>query len=176
MIGLNRAAFLILSVTCICSIIRPAMQGYPLHESYLQSTETVSESNVKRKAKRVSFTFTRSGGFAGKATRIQANVTLDPNGGAVFAPDRAGYHRSLNAEESAQLLSWLRQAEKTPKSKEGTGSTAPDSFQYGIVIQTGLQTRTLDLSTPENAELKKWVETESEKIWDHLIGSQKSAP
>ena len=176
MIGLNRAAFLLLGVTCICSIIRPAMQGYPLHESHLQSTEAVSESNVKRKAKRVSFTFTRSGGFAGKATRIQASVTLDPNGGAVFAPDRAGYHRSLSAEESAQLSSWLRQAEKTPESKEATGSTEPDSFQYNIAIQTAEQSRTLDLSTPENAELKKWVETECGKIWDHLIGSQKAAP
>ncbi len=51
MIGLSRAALLLLSIICICSIIRPAMQGYPLHEVYLQSSETVPESNVKRKAK-----------------------------------------------------------------------------------------------------------------------------
>jgi hypothetical protein len=176
MIGLNRAALLLLGVTSICSIIRPALQGRPLHESYVQSTETVSESNVKRKAKRVSFTFTRSGGFAGRATRIQATVVLEPNGGAVSAPDRAGYHRSLSAEESAQLSSWLRQSEKKPESKEATGSMAPDSFQYSATIQTGQQARTLDLSTPENTELKKWVETECEKIWDHMIGSQKAAP
>jgi hypothetical protein len=137
-----------------------------------QGFTSASQSKSNRKARIVSFTFTRSGGFAGAATRIQGLAKLETNGGTVSA-EKAGYQRTINAEEKKQLSDWLNRAALITDSNKPTSNSQPDSFVYSLSIPDGDQTRAVDLSAPENAELKKWVETECARIWDHLLDTLK---
>jgi hypothetical protein len=86
-------------VLCIGASIAAAAQPWV----ELHGSAAVPPSAMHRKAKHVLFTFARSGGFAGAATAIRASVSLQRNGGSVSAPERAGYHHNLTAEESAQV-------------------------------------------------------------------------
>jgi hypothetical protein len=174
MAALQCAAFVLVSVIWVKASPRAAVQTFPTVEQLKFSNTLGWKSTGNKKAKKVSFSFTRSGGFAGAATSIHAIVTLEPNGGSVSAPDKVGYHRALTAQESAQLRAWLQATERTLAPKKPQGSPVPDSFQYSIITQIGQRPRTVDLSSPENAALKQWVEDECRKIWDHLIESRKS--
>jgi hypothetical protein len=176
MASLLCSAAALVIVLCIHSGMRAGTQGSSRNEITRTENAKVLKSKVNRKVKKVSFTFTRSGGVAGKATAIRASVTLEPNGGSVSAPEKAGYHRVLTAEEAAKLKSWLLEAERQPTQNKATPSSVPDSFQYNIVTGTGQGTHTLELSSPSNAALEQWVENECGKIWNHMIASRKSNP
>ncbi|MES1258639.1 MAG: hypothetical protein ABUS51_09415 [Acidobacteriota bacterium] len=113
--------------------------------------------------------FARSGGFAGMATQVAGNVTLHGSAGQVTGP--AGYHRKLNPEETAKLLSLANAALKQPDSPGGSGDLR-DGYQYDITVITGDGKKHAIVTHGDAAVtgIFGWVRTECENIWKFRTG------
>ncbi len=119
------------------------------------------------------FTFSRSGGFAGPATAIQAEVNLE--GKSARVTSAAGYTRDLPPVETEQLRALLSQL---PQSSSQSDPPNPDQYQYDIELtRTGGTTQHVTLhdnSSHSMPELLNWVREECSRIWSYRISQPQS--
>jgi hypothetical protein len=122
--------------------------------------------------------FVRSGGFAGRATRVEGVVLFDDNGGQVSSAS-SGYRRELPPSEAEELRSLASSIEggRDPKT---SSQTMPDSYQYELTIVTkdGKSHKYVfgeSTTSPSSQEsfipsaLTAWIRAESQEIWEYRI-------
>jgi hypothetical protein len=121
--------------------------------------------------------FTRSGGFAGAATRVSGTVEWTDSGVHVTS-DGTEYHRDLAASE-AQLLEAAADPSALTRAGGASSPASParDAFQYDITVVTRdakAHPFTFTSSTaPDAASLLAWVEQEAQKIWTFRVNARK---
>jgi hypothetical protein len=119
----------------------------------------------------VKIEFKRSGGFA-PITNASGFVDLKDDSGQVVSPS-GEYHRSLTADEAAQLRSIAAPENLKAASGSPVSGEARDAFQYQITVTTkdGKQltfnTAELDKLSPQGHKLLSWVQNELQKILAH---------
>jgi hypothetical protein len=119
--------------------------------------------------------FIRSGGFAGAATNVEGVVKFGDDGAQVNS-DAAKYDRKLTAQEAEQLRSAAEAVSRA--SAKGPTESGPlrDGYQYEIIVTTNDgKTHGVTLAedvSPETANLRNWVQQESQKIWTHKISNR----
>jgi hypothetical protein len=120
----------------------------------------------------VQIKFVRSGGMAGRATRVEGAVTFNTDGAIVISDD-GKYHRNLPLAQAEQLRSAAGAAVDVGKT-EKKPSPVRDAFSYLVTIVTEdgkTHQITLDNSAgPKASGLSDWVQMETQKIWEHRIG------
>jgi hypothetical protein len=121
--------------------------------------------------------FVRSGGFGGAAMRVEGDVVFDDHGGRVISA-KTGYERQLEPAE-VEILRCAVQPSTASKSKEPKAGGVPDGYQYDIstVAEDGKVHPVTSLNdpggrTPEENDLFKWVQEESERIWQYRINKR----
>jgi hypothetical protein len=119
----------------------------------------------------VQIKFVRSGGMAGRATRVAGAVTFNADG-AIVTSDDGKYHRNLPSPEAEQLRSAAAAAVEVGKTANEP-SPVRDAFSYLVTIVTEhgkTHQITLDNSAgPKASGLSDWVQLETQKIWEHRI-------
>ena len=115
--------------------------------------------------------FVRSGGMAGRATRVAGAVTFNADG-AIVTSDDGKYHRNLPPAEAEQLRSAAGAAVEAGKTVNKP-SPVRDAFSHLVTVVTEdgkTHEMTLDNSaSPKTSRISEWVQLETQKIWEHRI-------
>jgi hypothetical protein len=123
----------------------------------------------------VQIKFVRSGGFAGAATNVAGTVQFDEHGGTVNG-EGTDYHRELTPQEVERLRADAAPGVLAGAQTAGSASSAVrDGYQYDItVVADDGKSHSSTLGEDGGvADLRSWIEEESQKIWSHRVSSRK---
>ncbi len=122
--------------------------------------------------------FTRSGGFAGRATNVSGLVRFDGLQAHVSS-EGTDYGRDMTAEEASELRSLATAVPAKGGHASGAGDVR-DGFQYDVLLHTedGKQ-HSIRLGPHESsaggaspATLSDWLDREAQRIWDHRLAQR----
>ena len=115
----------------------------------------------------VRLSFTRSGGLlAAPGLRVQASVTVETHGGEVVSA--GGYWRTMDAEESGELIANLEAVSRELSIDDGPPSQTRDAFMFTFAIEIDDQRVEIDNRGSRQSsglqQLVEWASREADAI------------
>ncbi|WP_263383738.1 protealysin inhibitor emfourin [Granulicella arctica] len=113
--------------------------------------------------------FTRTGGFVGRATNVSGVIHTDAHGVHVSAPG-SDYRRDLAVAEAKQVEDLVTRVPGQGSNQPGH-SPVRDGFQYDVsVTMEDGETHSIPPSA-QTQGLSDWVQRETQRIWEHRLAS-----